>query len=293
MHQQNTYHQFQTFTQPPPTIEQSLPHIDGTTIENFLIARNHLTIQLNEEKVFSHFKIDGRDRLNVIKINLNNLIKQQKLEETNLKNNAAQISKAIWEEKINLLKLNQMKIVELLTKFEKLSSVPAKPNAIKKKRKNKRKFKKVQKHHREKEPSNSKDVEEPVKVQQAEGDLQKSYEKYELERIRNSNLKRISECKRQLTLLDSLIELRSIRRKNSNASGSSKVSSENVFIEQIDQLKNKWTDVLNKCNAQENEFKMSLTSTSSMHWLNTLFSNDSNPPLIDEPMDFKKLLDIR
>lgn len=291
MHQQNTYQQFQNFTQPPPTIEQSLPPIDDQTIEKFLIDRNHLSIQANGAKVLTNFKINGRDRLNVIKVNLNNLIKQQKLEETNLKNNAAQISASVWEEKLNLLKLNQTKIIELLTKFDKLSSESTNVTTIKKKRKNKRKIKKLQKHQSAEEQPNSKEV-EPEK-QQVQGDLQESYEKYEVKRLRSANLKRISECKRQLTLLDSLVELKCIRRKNSNTSSSSKASSEKHFVEQIDQLKKKWADTLMKCNSQENELKTILTSTSSTLWLNTLFSNDTNPSLIDENLDFSKLLDIR
>lgn len=293
MHQQNTYQQFPNFTQPPPPIEQSLPPIDDSTIDKFLIDRNHLSIQANE--VLTNFKINGRDRLNVIKVNINNLITQQKCEETNLKNNVAQISTSLWEEKLNLLKTNQTKIVDLLTKFEKLSSESTNATTIKKKRKNKRKSRNPQKHQRAEhaiEHTNSKEKDKPEK-QQIEGDLQESYEKYEVERLRSANLKKISECKRQLTLLDSLIELRCIRRKNSNTSSSSKASSEKYFVEQIDQLKSKWSDALIKCNSQENELKMLLTSTSSAHWINTLFSSDTNPPFIDENLDFNKLLDIR
>jgi len=134
--------------------------------------------------------------------------------------------------------------------------------------------------------------EPPVKRPNFADDLEQSYEKYEVERLRTANMKRLNECKKQLALLDSLIELRCIRRKNSNASGSGKAASENGFIEQIDQLKAKWSDALVKCTSHENELKMLLTNTSSQLWLNVLFSN-TEPPFIDETMDLKKLLDIR
>jgi len=292
MHQQNNYQQFPDFTQPPPAIVPSLKPVDDSTIEKFLIDRNHLKIQTNEGKTFSEFKINGRDRLDVIKINLNNLITQQKLDEANLKNNISQISTSLWQEKINLLKLNQIKIVKLLTKFEKLSSGS---KAIKRNRQKKRKFKKDIKSHSKEVSKNVKDEDEPVKPQQIEGDLEESYEKFEVQRLRSANLKKLSECKRQLILLDSLIELRCIRRKNSNVSASTKASSEKYFLEQIEQLKSKWSDTLKKCNSLENELNMCLTS--SENWLNTLFSNETNPSFhddtVDDSMHFKKLLDIR
>lgn len=294
MHQQNIYQQFPNFNHPPPPIEQSFPPIDDSIIEHFLIDRNHLTIQTNGEKVFSHFNINGKDRLNVIKINLNNLIKQQQIEETYMRNNITQMSTSLWEEKINLLKINQTKIATLLTKFEELSSKTKSTNITKKgKRRYKRKIKKNQKSNLTEENKSLKDTEAPIKRQQVDEDLQESYKKLELERLRSLNLKRISECKRQLTFLDSLIDLRCIRQKNSNVSGSSKATSEKHFNEKISALKSKWTEALKKFNSLENELKMSLTSTTSVSWMNALFSNDTNPPLFDEPMDFKRLLDIR
>lgn len=291
MHQQNTYLQFPNFTQPPPSIEQSLPPTDDSTIEQFLIDRNHLTIQCSEEKVFNHFNVNGRDRLNVIQVNLNNLIRQQQLEETNLKNNIGQLSPTAWKEKVNFLTQNQTKIAELLTKLETLTSESTKATNVKKKRRNKRKLKKVR-HSINQESTNCTEIKEATRPKFGD-DLEESYEKYEVERLRTANLKRINECKRQLTLLDSLIELRCIRRKNSNASGSSgRASNEKYFIEQIDQLKSKWNDALMKCNLQENKLQMLLTNTTSQLWLNTLFSDDQ-PSFIHDTMDFKKLLDIR
>lgn len=285
MHQQqHTYQQFPNFTHPPPTIEQSFSPIDDSTIEQFLIDRNHITIQVNEEKVFNRFQVNGRDRLNVIQTNLNNLIKQQQLEETNLKNNIAHLAPFQWKEKTNLLKQNQIKIAELLTTFETLSSQIHKIGPLKKRRRNKRKLKQVQQQT---------EVNEPANRPKLGSDLEESYEKYEVERLRNANLKKIHECKKQITLLESLIELRCIRRKNSNVSGSGKASSEKCFIEQIDQLKSRWTDTLDKCNSQENDLKMLVTNTSSQLWLNALFSNTEQPSIIDETMDFKRLLDIR
>lgn len=292
--QQLTYQQFPNFTHPPPTIEQSYPPIDDSTIENFLIDRNHVTIQVNEEKVFNHFEVNGRDRLNVIQMNLNNLIKQQQLEETNLKNNIAQLAPSVWKEKIHLLNQNQIKIAELLTTFETLSSQTLhNTGPLKNRRRNKRKLKKVQQRTSQPKSINCKEVKEPVKRPTFGGDLEESYEKYEVERLRTANLKKIHECKRQLTLLDSLIDLRCIRRKNSNVSGSSKASNEKCFIEQIDQLKSRWTDALVKCNTLENELRMLVTNTSSQLWLNALFSNTEQPSFINETMDFAKLLDIR
>lgn len=299
MHQQHqqqqlTYQQFPNFTHPPPTIEQSFPSIDDSTIENFLIHRNHVTIQVNEEKVFNHFEVNGRDRLNVIQMNLNNLIKQQQFDETNLKNNIAQLAPSVWNEKIHSLNQNQIKIAELLTTFETLSSQTLhNTGPLKKRRKNKRKLKKVQQHTSKPKSIKCKEVKEPAKRPTFGGDLEESYEKYEVERLRTANLKKIHECKRQLTLLDSLIELRCIRRKNSNVSGSGRASSEKCFIEQIDKLKSRWTDALVNSNKLENELKMLVTNTSSQLWLNVLFSNTDQPSFIDETMDFKKLLDIR
>lgn len=64
-------------------------------------------------------------------------------------------------------------------------------------------------------------TEEAAKRPKFGDDLEESYEKYEVERLRTANLKKINKCKRQIALLDSLVELRCIRRKNSNSSGSS------------------------------------------------------------------------
>lgn len=297
MHQQNTYQQFPNFTQPPPPIEQSFPSIDDSTIEKFLIDRNHLTIQDDEEKVFNHFEITGRDRLNVIQLNINNLIEQQLVEENYLKSNIAQLSTALWKGKIDKINKNQIKIAELLTKFEtlssELSSSTTSRTIVKKKRRNKRKIKKKKvQQHTNKESENIIEKEEQPKPQKFVGGLEESYEKYEVERLRTANSKRITECRKQLTFLDSLIELRSIRRKNCNVSGSGKASSERNFTEQIDQLKRKWTEALNKFNSHENELKMLLTNTSSQLWLNALFSNDQ-PAFTGETMDFKKLLEVR
>lgn len=291
MHQQHTYQPFPNFAHPPPTIEHSLPTIDDSTIDQFLIDRNHLNIQANEEKIFNRFKPNGRDRLNVIQMNIQNLIKQQRLDETNLKINVAQLSPSIWTEKINLLKQNQTKIAELLTKFETLTSEQTEATIVQRKQKNKRKRKSV--HHLTDQPANKReDIEEATKRPKAAGDLEESYEKYEIERLRSANLKRISDCKKQLTLLNSLIELRCIRRKNANASGSGQVSNENRFIEQIDKLKCEWMDALQKCTAHDNELKMLLTNTTSQLWLNALFSN-TEPAFTDDTMDFRKLMDIR
>lgn len=291
MHQQHTYQPFPNFTHPPPTIAHSLPTIDDSTIDQFLIDRNHLKIQANEEKIFNRFTLNGRDRLNVIQMNIQNLIKKQRLDENTLKTNIAQLSPSIWMEKINLLKQNQTKIGELLTKFETFASEAIEATIVQRKRKNKRKRKSVH-HPTDQKSSNCQDTEEATKRPKAAGDLEESYEKYEIERLRSANLKRINDCKRQLTLLDSLIELRCIRRKNANASGSNQISNENRFIEQIDKLKSKWMDTLQKCTAQDNELKMLLTNTTSQLWLNALFSN-TEPAFTDDTMDLRKLMDIR
>lgn len=291
MHQQNTHQPFPNFTHPPPTVEHFLPTIDDSTIDQFLIDRNHLKIQANEVKIFNHFKPNGSDRLNVIQMNIQNLIKQQRLDETTLKTNIAQLSPSIWTERINLLKQNQTKIAELLTKFDTFTSEQTEAISVKRKRRNKRKRKSV--HHLiDQQSTNCQEIEAATKRPKAAGDLEESYEKYEIERLRSANLKRINDCKRQLTLLDSLIELRCIRRKNANASGSGQVSNENRFIEQIDKLKSKWMDALHKCTAHDNELKMLLTNTTSQLWLNALFSNTS-PAFTDDAMDFKQLVDIR
>lgn len=299
MHQQTTttttyQPTFLNFTHPPPTIiEQPLPSIDDSTIEQFLIDRNHLTIQTDKAMVINHFKIDGRDRLNVIQMNVNNLIKQQRLEETNLKNDIAQLSPLQWTEKLNSLNRRQIKIAELLTKFETLTSALTKAttNNVKRKRRTKRKPKKVTQRHIIQE--STKEAEGPAKQSNFEVDLEESYEKYEVDRLRTANLKRMNECKKQLAFLDSLIELRSIRRKNSNASGSGQNSNEKCFAEQIDQLKNKWTEALTKSNAQDKDLKMLQTNTSSKLWSNALFSDAEPTFVVDETMDFQKLLDIR
>lgn len=279
MHQQHTYQPFPNFTHPPPPIiVPSLPPVDDSTIEQFLIDRNHSTIEFNEKKIFRHFNVkDGRDRLNVIQVNLNNLIKQQQCEETNLKTNIAQLAPSDWREKINLLKQNQIKIGKLLTKFESSATTNPQPT---KRRPNKRKTNKVQ--------QNS-GVKEATKRPKIEADLEESYEKYEVERLRTANLKKIHDCRRQLTLLDALIELQCIRRKNANASGS---SSDKCFVEQIDQLKSKWTEALAKCQSLDGELKMLSTNTTSQLWLKALFSN-AEPPFSDSAMDFQRLLDIR
>lgn len=289
MHQQHTTHhhqQFPHFTHPPPPIEPSLPPIDDSIIEQFLIDRNNLltNIQTNDQCKVN----DGKDRLNVIQMNLNNLIEQQKFEENNLNDNIGQLSPVQWNDKINLLKQNQIKIAELLTKFERLTSESTKSRKKTKKRRTKRKAKKVNEHSTKQETATAAAAKRP----KFEGDLEQSYELYEIDRLRTANLKRSAECKRQLTLFDSLIELRSIRRKNSHTSGSDKMASERNFIEKIDQLKSKWNDALVKCNSQENKLKMLSENTTSQLWSNALFSNNESP-FADNAMNFKTLLDIR
>ncbi|KAG4072127.1 hypothetical protein HA402_015626 [Bradysia odoriphaga] len=293
MHQQNIYQQqqqFPNFTHPPPSIEFSLPPIDDATIERFLIDRNHLAIQIGEPNVYNQFQINGRDRLTVIQMNLTNLIRQQQMDETNLKNNVAHLAPALWEDKVNSLKQNQIKISKLLTKFEALSSELAKTTVVKR-HKNKRKMRKAQ-HSTKQEFTNNTVGEAATKRPKFEDDLEQSYEKYEMERLRTANLRRSNECKRQLATLDSLVELRCIRRKNSNVSGSGHTSSEKSFIEQIDQLKSKWNEALETCNSLEKKLKMLLTSTASQLWSNALFSN-TEAPFVDNTVDFKTLLDIR
>ncbi|XP_037036252.1 uncharacterized protein LOC119074310 isoform X1 [Bradysia coprophila] len=295
MHQQNIYQQqqpqFPNFTHPPPSIEFSLPHIDDATIERFLIDRNHLAIQVGEPNVYNHFKINGRDRLTVIQMNLTNLIRQQQMDETNLKNNIAHLAPAPWEDKVNSIKQNQIKIAKLLTKFEALSSSEVAKTTVVKRRKNKRKMRKARSTKQEL-TNNTVEEAAATKRPKFEDDLEQSYEKYEMERIRTANLKRSNECKRQLAMLESLVELRCIRRKNSNVTGSGHTSSEKCFIEQIDQLKSKWNEALEKCNSLENKLKMLLTSTASQLWLNALFSN-TEAPFVDNTADVKALLDIR
>lgn len=293
MHQQsNIYqHQFPNFTQPPPPIELSLPPIDDSTIERFLIDQNHSDIQIGEENAFNHFNIDGRDRLTVIQMNLKNLIRQQRIDETNLKSNIATLGPSLWEDRVNSLKQNQIKIAKLLTKFEALSSELVKEVVTKRKRK--RKIRKAQ-HSTKKELTNNKVAEEAAsaaKIPKFEDDLEQSYEKYEMERLRTANLKRSNECKRQLALLNSLHELRCIRRKNSNVSGQGSSSSEIHFTEQIDQLKSKWNEALAKCNSLENKLQRLLTSTSQL-WLNALFSNTESA-FVGNTANFQTLLDIR
>lgn len=292
-HQHHHQHQqFQNFTHPPP--ELSLPPIDDAIIEQFLIRRNHLASQIGDTNAFNHFKTDGRDRLNVIQMNLTNLIKQQQVDETNLQNNVANLTPARWEEKLISLKQIQIKIAKLLTKFEALKSEVTKTTVVRK-RKNRRQVRKAQHSIQQKlsSPNASEEVATTVTELKFEDDLKQSYEKYEIERLRTANLKRSNECKRQLAILDKLVELRCIRRKNSNVSGSNHKSSETRFIEQIDQLKSKWNEALAKCNSQENKLKMLRTSTSSQLWLNAFFSNDESSPFANNTADFKTLVDIR
>ncbi|KAJ6633600.1 hypothetical protein Bhyg_15666 [Pseudolycoriella hygida] len=291
MYQQSNFQPFPDFTQPPPIIQQSFPPIDDSTIDKFLIDRNHLKIQRNEEIVFNHFGINSRDRLNVIQINLNNLIQQQQCEETNLRNNVAHIPPSVWEDKINLLKRNQMKIQQLLVKLETLSSEVNTTKTIKRKRRKKQKLKKPSQHI-EPESASPKEVDKPLQKSQS-SDLEESYEKYEVDRLRAANIKRINECKRQLKLLDSLIELRCIRRKSSHVGATSTASNEKYFIEKIDRLKSKWTDALTKCTSLENEIHMLSTQTVSKLWLDALFSNSESSVLEDDASDFNKLLDVR
>lgn len=260
-----------------------------------MIDRNHLAVRqtAGEPNIVNHFKLNGRERLNVAQTNLTNLIRQQQIDETNLENNVAQLTPVGWQDKINSLKQNQIKIAKLLTKFEALSSALAR-TTVANKRKIKRKTRKAQ-HSIQQKLTDKKVAEEEsaTKPPKFEDNLEQSYEKYELERLRTANLKRSNECKRQLALLDSLVELRCIRRKNSNASGSDRqLSSEKHFIEQIDQLKSKWNEAQAECNSQENKLQLLLTSTGSQLWSNALFSN-ADSPFIDNSADFQTLLNIR
>lgn len=297
---------------PPPPLPQSLSHPVCWNSEGRLHLyeqrlRNY-HFEKKEAAVGRNYEQKGSDltRISDVKSELQKALgaiedlKNQKLE---LQRNIESSSEAEWTTKIDDISKNQKELTDLITKYtnpdfrnviqERISKRQVKRSRIKKRKEQTREWK--QQLLKERESKNAKiDAWFHTKIAENNEERRKIDGLKRAEQILSGVTKKKTEAKRYISLLDSLVELRRVRRIQSGKND----TGEGEFVAKIGRLKNIWNDAIENYGVDEKELQKFLTDKSDVsgydEWYEALFGTtrgvDRNNPMLRSEYNFKEFL---
>lgn len=220
-----------------------------------------------------------------------------------LQTNIEGIPEAEWTTKVDEILKQKKELTDLIAKYtnpdfrnaiqEKITKRQAKRSRIQKRKEQTRE----RKQHllKERETKNAKiDAWFNTKIAENIEERRKIDALKRAEQILSGVTKKKTEAKRYINLLDSLVELRRVRRIQSGKND----TSEGEFVSKIGRLKNIWNDAIENYEVEEKELRTFLTDKSDVsgydEWYEALFGTargvDRNNPMLKSDYNFKEFL---
>lgn len=227
------------------------------------------------------------------------LIEQIRDETTTLNSVIAKADDESWTKKIELIHEMKTELETLMTRFDDPDVINGIQTSIMKRREKRNRIKKMEMKVREMRESRFR--ERQIKSDQIDDCLKEriarvAERKQKIEETNRAGeilagvTKKKNEARKYLNLLDSLVELRRVRRIQS---GKSEIG-ERDFVERMEQLKRVWVDALANYQLEEEELRKYLVEkpngAAEMDWQKVIFGRVDGE---GRKVDFRTFLQIR